>query len=603
MGSRIYFLAALLIIMFAACKKDGDNNNTNEETVDKLTTIWNVGEGAMQVFSDTLEATHDTVAAINAAGHWLVDQPEVADAYYWSKQLIEIRFKNGLRSSVSFTWEDDNGQHLSRGGSTGSSKLFNYHGVTSKEAIKNEKVLVLNPYTDEFNTNGYNKRNQFNGGPKVLEVSIFNDEAVTYDLLSTFGDYGFIILNTHGLPWGFFINSMIAVAGDVDFRDWTREDVLSVLTTWFGPNIPLEKFENGELETGVNAIFHDFTHTKTYIQLLVTDKYIRNSTLDLNGTVVFNNSCYSGNTKQGPTIDNQPEAFKSKGCISYYGYAFSDNSSGSAPNDFANKMEDSLIANLVRRGDTTAVAHLIDDVTLQYSIESKTKDHDDIPIHVTREGLVFKPTPPNVYHKLYFQHFFEPNYCYEKCGDTLVDSRDQQKYATVCIGDQVWMAENLNYADGGACYDNNSANCNTYGRIYTINEVTGLNTSETNPSGIQGICPEGWHVPSKAEWEQLIAYVGGTAAASTQLRSTTGWPTPNENSNLSGFNMLPSGHFAADNMNSLFRFLGQDAKFWTTSASDGYYYAVNAYHPDLNISTYSSPPSITFKFSCRCVKD
>ncbi|MBK6285376.1 MAG: hypothetical protein IPF54_24390 [Draconibacterium sp.] len=173
----------------------------------------------------------------------------------------------------------------------------------------------------------------------------------------------------------------------------------------------------------------------------------------------------------------------------------------------------------------------------------------------------------------------------------------------MCIGEQVWMAKNLNWARAGVCYDNNTSNCNTYGRLYTINEVTGLYTSSTNPSGIKGICPKYWHVPSKAEWEELIAFAGGTSEAATKLRSTTAWTMPNQYTNEFGFNMPPSGNFAADANNSLFQFVGQDAKFWTTSATQGYYSALNAYEPDLYFGDYSSPPTITWKFSCRCVKD
>ncbi len=108
------------------------------------------------------------------------------------------------------------------------------------------------------------------------------------------------------------------------------------------------------------------------------------------------------------------------------------------------------------------------------------------------------------------------------CGDTLNDTRDGQNYNTVQIGDQCWMAENLNVGtmiDGSDdqtqqtpeviekyCYDNNTANCDTYGGLYQWNEMMHYTTQE----GAQGICPAGWHVPTDGEWCTLTQVVDAT---------------------------------------------------------------------------------------------
>ncbi|MGM9985270.1 MAG: fibrobacter succinogenes major paralogous domain-containing protein, partial [Fibrobacter intestinalis] len=93
----------------------------------------------------------------------------------------------------------------------------------------------------------------------------------------------------------------------------------------------------------------------------------------------------------------------------------------------------------------------------------------------------------------------------------LKDPRDGKTYRTVEIGKQVWMAENLNYEmDGSYCYDNEATNCQKYGRLYTW-------------AAAMQACPEGWHLPSEAEWETLITAVGGEDVAGLKLKSTSGW--------------------------------------------------------------------------------
>ncbi|MDR2728373.1 MAG: hypothetical protein LBB56_04515, partial [Chitinispirillales bacterium] len=112
--------------------------------------------------------------------------------------------------------------------------------------------------------------------------------------------------------------------------------------------------------------------------------------------------------------------------------------------------------------------------------------------------------------------------------DSFTDTRNSQTYKTVKIGNQTWMAENLNYAGSGGntgvCYNSSSDNCSKYGRLYTWAEVmNGASSSLLNPSGVQGVCPVGWHVPSDAEWTILTDFVGGDLTAGTKLKSKTGW--------------------------------------------------------------------------------
>jgi len=120
-------------------------------------------------------------------------------------------------------------------------------------------------------------------------------------------------------------------------------------------------------------------------------------------------------------------------------------------------------------------------------------------------------------------------------SSSFTDYRDEQKYDWVRIGNQVWMAENLNYDQNSYgndwCYDNSSSKCDTYGRLYDWDAVMqGANSSGSNPSGVQGVCPDDWHVPSDEEWKELEMYMGMSlsAANNTEYRGT------NEGSKLAG---------------------------------------------------------------------
>jgi len=147
-----------------------------------------------------------------------------------------------------------------------------------------------------------------------------------------------------------------------------------------------------------------------------------------------------------------------------------------------------------------------------------------------------------------------------------IDERDNQKYQFTTIGDQVWMTENMNIGDTlspGAIPTNNdtiekfayndaAANLETYGGLYTWREMMQLPDS-CEVSGCadlietkhQGICPCGWHLPSQAEWQELINYLGGNASGAGGKLKETGtahWTSPNTGStNSSGFTALPAG--------------------------------------------------------------
>ena len=213
---------------------------------------------------------------------------------------------------------------------------------------------------------------------------------------------------------------------------------------------------------------------------------------------------------------------------------------------------------------------------------------------------------------------------------TLTDTRDGQTYKTVTIGDQVWMAENLNYAYTGVpynysgntsdstswCYKNEPENCAKYGRLYTwaaaMDSVGTWTTngkgcgygSECSPTGtIRGICPEGWHLPDTTEWNTLFSAVGGSFTAGTALKSTSGWNEyEGESGNGTdsfGFSALPAGYRynGGDYDNE-----GYDAYFWSsTEYNSNYAYYMLLYYNYDYAALYDGNKN--YGFSVRCLKD
>jgi len=178
--------------------------------------------------------------------------------------------------------------------------------------------------------------------------------------------------------------------------------------------------------------------------------------------------------------------------------------------------------------------------------------------------------------------------------DVLVDARDKQSYPVVTIDDKRWMAKNLNYAgingELGTCerksyhHPTKTVDCNAYGRIYTWAEtrmmpactrkfcLDGTNNCNTC---VGGFCPKGWRMPSKAEWEKLIAFAGGNETAGKKVCSAP----------------APDGNF------------GATAWWWSSTESD----TENAY--SLHIGSWSDVNNASVKnydkshkMSVRCVE-
>jgi len=188
-----------------------------------------------------------------------------------------------------------------------------------------------------------------------------------------------------------------------------------------------------------------------------------------------------------------------------------------------------------------------------------------------------------------------------KNTDTFKDGRDGQKYKTVKIGNQVWMAQNLNYQMGNSwCYGDDNSNCKKYGRLYDWKTASAA-------------CPAGWHLPSHEDWNVLGLLVGaeekiydrvvGWVAAGGMLKSASGWEGNGNGLDAVGFSALPGGYRQPNYPTDSYNDVGMEGAWWSsTSNSEGNAYSTNNMSYDHNDAkrTYIET---RFGLSVRCIKD
>lgn len=214
-----------------------------------------------------------------------------------------------------------------------------------------------------------------------------------------------------------------------------------------------------------------------------------------------------------------------------------------------------------------------------------------------------------------------------------VDKRDGQVYKAVKIGEQVWMAQNLNYETenswcGAGMHDSavyvREGDCAIYGRLYTwaaaIDSVKlydygygmdcGTGKTCTLPAKVQGICPEGWHLPTDVEWSILVEEEGGRWNAGKVLKAQTGWPVVSGTTykDAVGFSALPAGKV----YDGLVYQGGFNAYFWSASEdnkinnTDYFAYSIELSYGIIGVSEEGAilqSGHKTYGFSVRCVRD
>jgi uncharacterized protein (TIGR02145 family) len=163
---------------------------------------------------------------------------------------------------------------------------------------------------------------------------------------------------------------------------------------------------------------------------------------------------------------------------------------------------------------------------------------------------------------------------------------ESKSYKTVEIGDQIWMAENLNsQIENSKCYNSDEFYCNIYGRLYIMEEA-------------YNACPSGWRLPKKEEWEKLLDFAGNMETAVEKLKATNNWDGGN-GENTYGFAALPGGYQAPNT--GYCTSMGTLGIWWSSTASES-----NSFY-SLSISAEKgiqfNSQSVLYRLSIRCIKD
>jgi uncharacterized protein (TIGR02145 family) len=167
------------------------------------------------------------------------------------------------------------------------------------------------------------------------------------------------------------------------------------------------------------------------------------------------------------------------------------------------------------------------------------------------------------------------------------DNRDGQQYLLTKIGSQIWTAENIRYQSPNS-WTNPNFPSQSYGKLYNWNEA-------------QSVCPSGFSLPSRTEYETMTTTVGNEYfTIGKKLKSRIGWLFNEEGRNLVGFDLYPAGNYAIDSTD--YRGLGEYAAVWTSTEVDPQkaVYGVLSYNSP-NIYYYNLEKNIAC--ACRCIKN
>lgn len=420
-----------------------------------------------------LSATPQQVLVMTA--DWIKTQPNVTDVEWLDSSYIRITMQSGLKGVFMINIVGPDSISLTRGGSKHPSGNDPLPLVKANHVITNKSVLLFSPFVGRSRGDLYSKgeldelADKIRTSGKGISVTVLENDECTVEKMETFQNYGIVILDTHGLPDCFVTGhvihglSILTDTTDASIRNYMNSMIPDGYAKALrGEFLFADLHEMGNFANWQKYLSRKQNYDIDYL-LFATSEFVSHLPA-MTGTIIVGNMCYSGWNNVGTVtkpglgkyIVTSPikKAFTSRSPIAYYSYGFPDGTSDIVDNDFGKQMEDTLLRSLIIDGDSTGNAYL--NASGDPFTPRQTLNHN-----ISRD-LPFTLTGSN-------------DYGFDDCVNVFTDNRDGNIYKAVCIGKQVWMAENLRYNAPGS-------STNYYGRFYDATVVN-------------DICPKGWHVP------------------------------------------------------------------------------------------------------------
>lgn len=591
---KILLLSFSISIILFACKKKDDN--PIDEDVQRVYTLTKIlADARVKLLELAPQAGGDPKLALMQTLDWVQQQGDVAAAFQQDSTYLFIETASGLTSMLWVNELDDDGQSRFRGGGSGQIKALTANGGCAN-VVENKNVLIYSPGEDQFKYDYHSQVPERLQSEDIIEnVDFLKNEQASIEKISTFSNYGLVLMETHGSPIsfltgdGFSFNQPNLPTDYIEFRD----AVLNEIGQQYFNQILAGKLQVGGKVTYDPLDINWWSNGQEdfeagYFELWVTTKFLENLP-PLDNTIVYGNFCYSGwtaPTNEYPTPIGQ--AFLNKNPITYYAYRLPNNWSKPADNLQCIQMEDSLTRRLIIDIDSTGIAHRKANGS-PFNFDWPTED-----LQLVQLG--------------------QSDWCYGGCDvGELVDGRDGQVYRTVTIGNQTWMAENLRYlpfvhtdSEFADASDNEAPAYGVYGYSGT-SVVAAVTTPGYETYGVLynwyaavDACPSGWHLPTKQEWTELASFTGLLSEAGGKLKSQDYWDPPSVSTDEYCFTAVPCGE-RGEHIGD-FREKGLHGKHWTsTEVSTGI--AIAAGYTATASSHQSGNTSMGTGKACRCVKD
>jgi uncharacterized protein (TIGR02145 family) len=411
-----------------------------------------------------------------------------------------------------------------------------------------------------------------------IDITVFLEGPfINNQMATSLNTLGYLPLNQPyiGSPWKHYGTESVTSIPNVDIVDWVLVEIRKLNNPFNPDNYNTESRQaaflltNGQIK-GLNGSdiinFHTSENDSLYICIFHRNHLPLISANSINTGVNPINYDFSTGSEMamgGEHVQNQLSS-------SIWGMIASD---GNKDSQIENK--DKNDAWLTKTGN---IGYYFED----YNMDG-TVDFSDIQLW---KGNTGKGNP-----------VYQTNFPY-KCGLPFLDERDGKVYSTVQIGNQCWMAQNLNYGTGtGSCYNYQQENCDIYGKLYF------------HSPNQQSVCPNGWHVPSIGEWQATINVLGGNSVAGGKMKSTGTYPSGNGlwnepnfgATNESGFSALPGGY-------SYMNYQGLHlAGYFRTSTISPYNYQdvyfIRLHYEQTSANYYFVEKLDPVKYSIRCIKD